>query len=57
MALSIRAEIADFITDTDYGSLPQAVVHQSKRCLLDFLGVALASGKTDLISNRGDIIF
>ena len=57
MPAMLRTKIADFILETEYDGLPLAVVHQSKRCLLDFLGVALASEKTDLISNTGDIIF
>ncbi len=49
MTETIRNKLAQFITQTHYPILPHRVVHQSKRCLLDFLGVALASGTTTLI--------
>ena len=56
MTASIRAKIADFIVKIEYNGLPPAVVHQSKRCLIDFLGVALAAGKTELMVGVDDIL-
>lgn len=47
---SIREQLAEFIINMNHKQLGQEVLHQAKRCLLDFLGVALASGKTDLLS-------
>lgn len=38
--------IIDFSLDTKWGDLPQAVQHQSKRALLDNLGVLVAGGIT-----------
>ena len=57
MTFSISNRIARFIAGTGFEDLPGAVVKMSKRCLLDFLGVALASGKTDLITHVSDLLF
>ena len=57
MALSIREKIVEFITSTDFNRLPQEVIHQSKRCLLDFLGVAFGCGKSELNSYACDLVF
>jgi len=38
--------IVDFALDTKWGDLPEAVQHQSKRALLDNLGVLIAGGIT-----------
>lgn len=50
MVPSIREQLTEFIIKINYRHLGQEVIHQAKRCLIDFLGVALASGKTDLLS-------
>jgi 2-methylcitrate dehydratase PrpD len=56
----IRARFADFIIRTDYNALPADIIHYAKRCILDFLGVALAGGSfgagkliTSVISTMG----
>jgi len=33
---------AEFVVQADYKSFPSEVIHQTKRCILDFFGVALA---------------
>jgi hypothetical protein len=40
--------ITPFIHELAFVDLPAEVVHQSKRCLIDLLGVALAGSRTDL---------
>jgi 2-methylcitrate dehydratase PrpD len=40
--------ITSFIHELAFVDLPAEVVHQSKRCLLDLLGVAFAGSRTDL---------
>ena len=47
----IREQLAEFILNKANQHFSREVLHQAKRCLLDFLGVALASGKTDLLSS------
>lgn len=39
--------LADFVYHLSYESLPPEVVHQAKRCLLDYLGVALIGSTTE----------
>jgi 2-methylcitrate dehydratase PrpD len=41
-------QLVGFIHDTGYDSLPQAVRHQMRRCLLDLLGVAAAGTRTPM---------
>ena len=60
MEKEIRARFADFIIRTGYVFLPEDVIHHAKRCILDFLGVALAGSSigaaaliTDVIRNMG----
>ncbi len=55
MLSNIRTELSEIIVNVDYDSLPSEVIHQCKRCLLDFFGVALASGKTDLFTSAARI--
>jgi 2-methylcitrate dehydratase PrpD len=50
MTPTIREKLSEYIVNTDYQHLDREVIHQAKRCLLDFLGVAMASGKTGLLS-------
>jgi 2-methylcitrate dehydratase PrpD len=40
--------VAEFIHHTTYHELPDEVVHQAKRCLLDLVGVAAAGTSTNL---------
>ncbi len=35
--------LAQFVAETEFSSIPDSVVHQAKRCLMDWLGVALAA--------------
>jgi 2-methylcitrate dehydratase PrpD len=54
MNKSIIETFAEFILKINYDELPKEVIHQTKRCILDFLGVALAGNKvglTPLITN------
>lgn len=41
--LGPTAALAEFIASTTYARLPEFVVRESKRCILDFLGVALGA--------------
>ena len=41
-------DLLDFIHQSDHAGLPQAVRHQTRRCLLDLLGVAAAGTATPL---------
>ncbi len=43
----ITQELVNFVVDTEYKDLPQEVVHESKRILLDTIGCALAGLATD----------
>jgi 2-methylcitrate dehydratase PrpD len=45
----LRSRLADFIVRTRIERLPEDVIHQSERCLLDLLGVALAGSRTGCI--------
>jgi len=38
--------LVDFLYDLNYDNLPSEVIHQAKRCLLDYLGVALGGSNT-----------
>ncbi len=40
--------ITQFIHQTHFDDLPEAVIHQSKRCLIDLVGVAVAGHETRL---------
>lgn len=57
MISSIREKLSEYIVNTDYQHLSREVIHQAKRCLMDFLGVALASGRTDLLSSALDLVY
>jgi 2-methylcitrate dehydratase PrpD len=39
---SVTKELLDFIMDTDFENLPETVVHESKRIILDSIGCAVA---------------
>ncbi len=43
----ISEHLVDFLFNLDYSDLPSEVVHQAKRCLLDYLGVTLAGSATE----------
>ena len=49
--------LAEFIVETDYEDLPQEVIHQAKRCLLDFLGVALAGSRVELAPLMATLLY
>jgi len=38
-------QLAEFVASTTFGQLPPEVVHESKRCILDHLGVALGASQ------------
>ena len=40
--MGATAALSDFIVGLNIERLPEAVVHQAKRCLIDWLGVTLA---------------
>ena len=40
-------ELARFAATTEYADLPEPVVHEAKRTLLDSIGCALASASVD----------
>src|ERR671919_3002636 len=44
--MGTTVELAKFIAGLDASEIPPAVLHQAKRCLMDWLGVTLA-GSTD----------
>lgn len=44
----VHDHVAAFIRDTSHESLPKAVQHQARRCLLDLIGVAAAGTGTQL---------
>ena len=48
MKESIRDRLAVFIFDTRYEKLPEDIIYQAKRCILDFMGVALAGSRVGL---------
>jgi 2-methylcitrate dehydratase PrpD len=57
---TMQGRLAEFILETNYGELSKEVVHQAKRCILDFMGVALAGSRvglapviTDKLSSAG----
>lgn len=48
MDLTIQEKFAQYVVDTNYHELPDDVNHQAKRCILDFLGVALGGSNLGL---------
>ncbi len=48
METKIRDILADFLVKIKFEDLPVQVVHQVKRCLLDFMGMALAGSRLGL---------
>ncbi len=49
--IMVTTEIADFLADVRFEDLPEAVVHETKRILLDSIGCAIAG----LISEKGKL--
>lgn len=45
VAAPLRKQLADFIRNTSFETLPRNVIHQTKLCLLDLIGVALAGSR------------
>jgi 2-methylcitrate dehydratase PrpD len=48
MKKNLRQSFSEFIVNTRFSDLPKEVVDQTKRCILDFVGVALAGSKVGL---------
>lgn len=46
---STTRKLAEFVVQNTYDDLPEAVVSQAKRCLIDWMGVALAATKTQTV--------
>jgi 2-methylcitrate dehydratase PrpD len=42
-------KVLRFISDTRFEDLPENVIHQAKRCLLDTLGALLAGSDTPVV--------
>ena len=57
METKIRDILADFIVKIKFEDLPEQVVHQVKRCLLDFMGMALAGSRLGLSPIVAALIF
>ena len=57
MGKQLTENFAEFIFKVRFDELPKEVVHQTKRCMLDFLGVALAGSKTGLAPLVTKIIY
>lgn len=60
MNKNLRQRFSEFIVNTSFNDLPKEVVDQTKQCILDFVGVALAGSKvglapiiTNIICNNG----
>ena len=56
MYAKIREGFAEFVVGTRYENLPEEVICQTKQCVLDFLGVALAGSKVGLAPVITDMI-
>ncbi len=54
MTSNITSTFIDGLYDLSRAAFPSAVVHQAKRCLLDYLGATLAGAR--MIQERGDKI-
>ena len=57
MVEKIREILSEFIVRTKYEELPERVVHQTKRCLLDFMGMAIGGSKIGLSPIIADLMF
>jgi len=56
MIRTVREQFAKFIISTRYDEFTQGVVHQAKRCILDFLGVALAGSSMGIVPLITEVI-
>lgn len=56
MEWEMRERLAEFIFAMDYKTLSTEVIHQAKRCILDFFGVALAGSNVGLAPVITDIM-
>ena len=57
MVEKIREILSEFIVRTKYEELSERVVHQTKRCLLDFMGMAIGGSKIGLSPIIADLMF
>jgi 2-methylcitrate dehydratase PrpD len=48
--VTVTDELAQFIRQTTYSDLPSDVIHQAKRCFLDWMGVTLGGCRSPLAS-------
>lgn len=48
--VTVTDELAQFIRQTTYPDLPSDVIHQAKRCFLDWMGVTLGGCRSPLAS-------
>lgn len=56
MIRTLREQFAEFIMRTEFYKLSGDVIHQAKRCILDFLGVALAGSSMGLVPLITEVI-
>lgn len=54
MPLDTTRELARFVVATGYADLPEEAVQAAKRCLIDFLGVALRGSTEPIVSILAD---
>ncbi len=52
--MQVTEKLASLCSDLEYGDLPPEVVHQVKRCILDWLGVGLAAARHETTCILGD---
>jgi 2-methylcitrate dehydratase PrpD len=48
MPVSVTDELINFVQHLDYNLLPDSVISQARRCVLDLLGVAIAGSRTEM---------
>ena len=49
--------LVDFLYNLNYEDLPSEVIHQAKRCLLDYLGVVLGGSTTETAEKMRNFLF
>ncbi|MHB1162624.1 MAG: MmgE/PrpD family protein, partial [Chloroflexota bacterium] len=49
-------QLADFVASTDFEQLPPEVVRESKRCVLNYLGVALGASRDEAVRLLADTV-
>ncbi|MHB1419088.1 MAG: MmgE/PrpD family protein, partial [Bacillota bacterium] len=47
--MTLTQGLADFVVRTSYEDLPQLAIHEAKRCLFDWLGVALGASEHPIV--------